>query len=46
MLRFANCLSLLVESGPFLYLLALGMQLFIACSLFVGLLITPAQGTG
>ena len=46
MLWFACCLSMLVESGPFLYFVAPGMKLFIASWLFVRLLITSAQGAG
>jgi hypothetical protein len=45
LLLFTNSFSVFSASGPFLYLLALGMQLFIASSLFVRLLITPTPST-
>lgn len=42
LLLLTNSFSVFFPSGPFLYLFALGMQLFIASSLFVRLLIAPA----
>jgi hypothetical protein len=45
LLLLANSFSAFFTSGPFLYLSALGIQLFIASSLFVRLLITPTPRT-
>ena len=42
-LLIANAVSLLGDSGPAIYLLALGWQLFFAASLFYRLLVTPVE---